>query len=240
MFTMFDLCRATPEEVSRPMPGDEVISRPIGSAAMHAITIDVPPDQVWPWLVQMGCERAGWYSYDLLDNGGRHSATTINPAWQHLAIGDVMPAVPGWRDAFLVMDFTPDKMLLLGVPIVNTGGAGETPASAHAFTRSWVHVLEETPDHHTRLITRGFIGDVPPLPSPNAGKPFLVRFATPSELLVTIITKLPRPVMVFFYRLVHFIMDRRHLVGIKQRAERQALIGSSSSEERRTAGIGAA
>jgi len=54
------------------------------------------------------------------------------------------------------------------------------------------------------------------------------------------ITKLPIPVMVFFYRLVHFIMDRRHLVGIKQRAERQAIVGSSSSEERRTAGIGAA
>lgn len=239
MFTMFDLCRVTPEEVSRPLPGDEVIPHPIGSAGMHAITIDVPPDQVWPWLVQMGCDRAGWYSYDLLDNGGRHSATTINPAWQHLAIGDVMPAVPGWRDAFLVIDFTPDKMLLLGVPNVNTaGGAGETLASAHAFTRSWVHVLEETPDHHTRLITRGFIGDVS-RSSSTSGKPFLARFAAPSELLVTIITKLPRPVMAFLYRLVHFIMDQRHLVGIKQRAQRQALLGSSSAEEGRATGIGA-
>ena len=72
MFTAFDLCRATPEEAHRPLPGDEVIPHPIGSQT-HAITIDMPPDQVWPWLVQMGCGRAGWYSYDLLDNGGRPS-----------------------------------------------------------------------------------------------------------------------------------------------------------------------
>jgi len=239
MFTMFDLCRATPEEARQPLPGDEVIPHPIMSQT-HAITIEVPPDQVWPWLVQMGCGRAGWYSYDLLDNGGRHSATTINPAWQHLVIGEVMPAVPGSRDAFVVMDFTPGNMLLLGVPMVNTaGGAGETAASAPAFIMSWVHVLEETPAHHTGLITRGRGGDVPPLPSPKAGKPFLARFAAPSELVVTIIMKLPRPVMAFLYRLVHFIMDQRHLVGIKQRAKRQAVVGSSSAEERSPAVIAA-
>jgi hypothetical protein len=228
MFTMFELCRATPEEGRRTLPGDEVIPHPIMSQT-HAITIGMPPDQVWPWLVQMGCGRAGWYSYDLLDNGGRHSATTVNPAWQHLAIGDVMPAVPGSRDAFVVMDFTPGKMLLLGVPIVTTvGDARESsPASTHtSYPRTMVYVLEETPDHHTRLITRGRGGDVPPLPSPKAGKPFLGRFAAPSELVVTIIMKLPTPVMAFLYRLVHFIMDQRHLVGIKQRVGRQALVGS--------------
>ncbi len=69
MLTMFELCRATPEEVRRTLPGDEVVPHPLVSAT-HAITIDVPPDRVWPSLVQMGCDRAGWYSYDLLDNGG--------------------------------------------------------------------------------------------------------------------------------------------------------------------------
>ena len=63
--------------------------------------------------------------------------------------------------------------------------------------------------------------------------------ATPSELLVTIILKLPRPVMAFIYRLGHFIMEQRHLVGIKQRAERQAAVGSSSAEEECIAGIAA-
>src|SRR5437764_1909401 len=98
----------------------------------------------------MGCDRAGWYSYDFLDNGGRHSATTINPAWQHLAIGDVMPAVPGSRDAFVVIDFTPGKMLLLGVPIVTTAGDARARASTSAHTsypRTMVYMLEETPGH---------------------------------------------------------------------------------------------
>jgi hypothetical protein len=237
MFTRFDMCQATPEEARRPLPGDEVISHPIMSQT-HAITIDAPPEQVWPWLVQLGCGRAGWYSYDLLDNGGRRSATTINPAWQHLAIGDVLPAVPGARDAFVVMDFTPSRMLLLGVPMVTPAGeAGESaPASAHvSYPRTMVYVLEETPTHHTRLITRGRGGEVPLLPSPKAGKPFLSRFAAPSELVVTIIMKLPRPAMTFLYRLAHSIMDCKHLVGIKQRAERLALVGSSPVEERRAA-----
>lgn len=239
MFEIFEWCRATPEEVRRTLPGDEVIPHPT-LGLTHAITIDVPPDQVWPWLVQMGCGLAGWYSYDLLDNGGRPSATTINPAWQHLAIGEVMSAVAGSRDAFVVMDFTPGTMLLLGVPMVTTAGEAResAPASAHtSYARSWVHVLEETPDHHTRLITRGRGGDVPLLPPPKAGKPLLARFAAPSELVVTIIMMLPRPVMAFLYRLVHFIMDQRHLVGIKQRAEHQALVGSSSAEERPAAAI---
>src|SRR5437660_11094718 len=99
MLKMFDLCRATPHEVRRTLPGDVMIPHPIGSAT-NAITIHVPPDQVWPWLVQMGCDRAGWYSYDFLDNGGKPSATVIIPALQQLAVGDVMPAVPGDRESF--------------------------------------------------------------------------------------------------------------------------------------------
>lgn len=228
MFTRFDLCRATPEEARRPLPGDELIPHPIMSQT-HAITIDMPPEKVWPWLVQLGCGRAGWYSYDLLDNGGRHSATIINPAWQGLSIGDVLPAVPGAQEAFVVMDFTPGKVLLLGVPMVSPAGeAGEnTSTSAHiSYPRTMVYVLQETPARQTRLITRGRGGKVPPLLPQKAGKSFLSRLAAPSELVVTIIMNLPRSVMIFLYRLVHFVMDRKHLMGIKQRAERLALEGA--------------
>ena len=125
--------------------------------------------------------------------------------------------------------------------VTTAGDARESaPASAHtSYPRTMVYVLEETPAHQTRLMTRGRAGDVPPLRSPKAGKPFLARFAAPSELVVTIIMKRPRPVMAFLYSLFHFIMDRRHLVGIKQRAEHQALVGSSSAEERRAAAIAA-
>ena len=61
---------ATDEEVRRPYPGAELIPGGARSATM-AVTIDAPPSRVWPWLVQMGTDRAGWYSWDRLDNFGR-------------------------------------------------------------------------------------------------------------------------------------------------------------------------
>jgi len=78
---------ATDEEVAAAYPGAELV--PHGQrAATMAVTIDAPPDQVWPWLVQMGGDRGGWYSWDRLDNGGRPSATQVHPEWQDLALGD--------------------------------------------------------------------------------------------------------------------------------------------------------
>ena len=94
--------------------------------------------------------------------------------------------------------------------------------------RTFVHVLEETPDHRIRLIMRGRAGEVPPLPSPKAGKPLRARFGAPSELVITLIMKLPTPLMTSLYRLAHFIMDRKHLVEIKQRVERQTREGASA------------
>ncbi|HVY47429.1 MAG TPA: hypothetical protein VHB21_16185, partial [Minicystis sp.] len=73
-------------DAARDLPGDDVL----GGARMsrtHAVTIEAPPARVWPWLVQMGCRRAGWYSLDRLDNGGVHSAERIVPELQHLDVG---------------------------------------------------------------------------------------------------------------------------------------------------------
>jgi hypothetical protein len=80
----------------------------------HAITIDAPPPQVWPWIAQMGGGRAGWYSWDAIDNGGRPSATSIVPALQTLIPGDIMPAVPGAEDAFVVAAVDAPRPLLIG------------------------------------------------------------------------------------------------------------------------------
>ena len=80
---------ATDEEAERVLPGDGFVPR--GFCATHAISIDAPPSAVWPWLVQMGSGRAGWYAIDRLDNGGRPSATTIVPEFQTLAVGDLIP-----------------------------------------------------------------------------------------------------------------------------------------------------
>src|SRR5512132_4303240 len=82
---------ATDEEVAGPYPSAEV--GPDGErATTMAITIEAPPDRVWPWLVQMGWDRGGWYSWDRVDNAGRPSATTVHPEWQALALGDQLRA----------------------------------------------------------------------------------------------------------------------------------------------------
>ena len=72
---------ATDEEVTGGFPGAGLV--PHGQrAATMAVTIDAPPGQVWPWLVQLGGDSGGWYSWDRLDNGGRPSATKVHPEWR--------------------------------------------------------------------------------------------------------------------------------------------------------------
>jgi len=73
---------ATDEEVHRAMPGDDLI--PGAASTTRATAIAAPPDQVWPWLVQIGYGRAGWDSYDWIDNDGRPSADRILPQLQQL------------------------------------------------------------------------------------------------------------------------------------------------------------
>ena len=99
---------ASDEEVSRAYPGRELI--PDGTrASTMAVTIEAPPDQVWPWLVQMGWDRAGWYSWEGLDNGGRPSVREVHPEWQTLSVGDdLMAWSPGGPiNAWKVAAFEP-------------------------------------------------------------------------------------------------------------------------------------
>ena len=85
------------------MPGDDLISEPIGSLT-HATTIGRPRQDVWPLIVQMGAgSRAGWYSYDFIDNGRQRSADRIVPDLQTIAVGALFPAVPGATDGFQVL-----------------------------------------------------------------------------------------------------------------------------------------
>ena len=70
---------------------------------------------VWPWLAQMGAgSRAGWYSYDVLDNGRQRSEKRIVPALQHLTPGMIFPALPGVTDCFTLLAFEPQRHLILG------------------------------------------------------------------------------------------------------------------------------
>jgi len=102
---------ATDEELKRPMPGDEIVTRPTFNAT-RAVTIWARPEEVWPWIVQMGVTRAGWYSYDLLDNLGRPSARRILSQLQNPKIGDVIPMSPDGKQGMYVKDFEWDRWML--------------------------------------------------------------------------------------------------------------------------------
>jgi hypothetical protein len=84
---------ATPEEISRQMPGDDLLPQP-DLLATRAVGIAVSPNAIWPWLVQMGSGRGGVYTYDWIENLfglGMHSANEILPQYQDLKVGDVLP-----------------------------------------------------------------------------------------------------------------------------------------------------
>jgi uncharacterized protein YndB with AHSA1/START domain len=135
--------RATRDERGRSLPGDDMVTDPVGSLT-HAITIGRPPGAVWPWLVQMGADRAGWYSYDRLDNGGRRSAERIVPALQHIEPGTLMPWLPGATEGFTVLRVEPEHDLVIGW--ISEPGAPPR--------MTWAFVLEEPTPGRSRLIVR--------------------------------------------------------------------------------------
>ena len=179
--------RADGAEHARPLPGDDRISDPLATLT-HAITIHCGPRAVWPWLAQMGAgSRAGWYSYDFLDNGRHPSATRVIPELQSVAVGMVFPALPGITEGFEVLSVDPPTSLVLGWPL-----------AAGAPVVTWAFVLEPRPGFATRLIVRV-----------RGGQGY--RFHG-----------LPGPVSKPLVRAVHFLMQRRQLLGIAQRAESTA------------------
>lgn len=131
---------ATPAEQGMGMLGDDLF--PLAQfRSTRAITIRARPAAVWPWLVQVGCGRAGFYSHDLLDNLARPSATTILPEFQHLTPGQWVPMSPAKtptdRTALQVRAFDVDHALLWAKP-----------------DSSWAWQLTPDGAGGTRLVTR--------------------------------------------------------------------------------------
>lgn len=112
---MFARVAATPAEVAAALPGDDVVARP--DAVMdRAFTLPAPPAVVWPWFVQLGKGRAGWYlprSVERLVPRGRRAARTVDPRWQGLAVGDVIPDYGGRDATFTVQAMDPARHLVL-------------------------------------------------------------------------------------------------------------------------------
>jgi hypothetical protein len=128
---------ATDAEVLRPLPGDDFVAEPTFNAT-RAVSVAAPPEAIWPWLVQIGHTRAGWYSYDWIDNLGRPSATRILPELQDLHEGDLIPVSPDGKQGFRVHTLVPNHYMLWGAP-------GEM---------SWLWYLDPVAEGETRLITR--------------------------------------------------------------------------------------
>ena len=176
--------RACPRERVRELPGDERIPAGLDTLT-HAVTIRRPPRDVWPWLVQMGAgSRAGWYSYDWLDNGRQPSATRILPELQDPRVGTIFPAAPGMTEGFTLLAIEPERVLTLGWM-----GPDDTAQV------TWTFLLEEVAPDVTRLLVRV-----------RAGASY--RFHG-----------LPVPLTRIAARIVHFVMQRKQLLGIARRAE---------------------
>lgn len=168
---------ATDDEVRAALPGDETVPHPMLETT-HAVTIHAPAAAVWPWLVQMGYGRAGWYTnswwYRLIDRYVFHvdmaRADRILPHLQHLAMGDVIPDGPPGRAAyFTVIGLEPERTLAL---YSTTHGTIWLPRALRDNPRfgihgelSWTFVLRasETAPQRTRLILRSRLSGGPAL-----------------------------------------------------------------------------
>jgi hypothetical protein len=187
---------ATDEEVRKGLPGDDLVPHPMLEST-RAITISAPAARVWPWLVQLGQDRGGFYSYDWLENlaaADIHNVDRIVPEMQHLKVGDFIPLAPiEWgipTSGFTVAMVEPGRAMVwrqgrpqdLGAP--GADGDGET----------WSFVLAEPAEGTTRLILRERKGLKPRM------KDVLLYY--------------------LFVERQHFVMVRRMLLGLRERAER--------------------
>ena len=206
-----------PLEQERTLPGDDIV--PAAEAVdTRGIDIAAPPEKVWPWLVQMGYGRAGWYSYDELDMN-HPSAEELVPALQHVKVGDVFPTHPG--GGFVVKLAKPAKALVLYADreLVEAQARAaaedrETLESASAnvratgkyldasmpgdFQASWAFILEPLADGGTRLIER-----------------FRGRMELPDDRTPSFAPRLGGKALLFGL----FVMVRRQMLGIRDRAE---------------------
>lgn len=187
---------ATPEEVDEVLPGDEIVGR-AKYRTTHALTIGVPADEVWPWLVQLGQGRGGMYSYDWLENLvglDMHSADRIVPELQDLRVGDQVSLVPEGTEpalGFRVAVVEPPYLLVLGPDTLRS----EAMKAGLPYA-TWTFRLTPEPGERSRLVVR-FQSDF---------RPSTMQFLVNKYALEP----------------VHFVMERKMMLTIKERAERAA------------------
>lgn len=195
---------AAPEEVAGGLPGDHLVDSP-RYIATRAITIKAPASQVWPWLVQMGQGKGGLYSYTWLENligCDIHNASRIVPEFQDLKVGDaVRLAPPPTSEGGVDFAFTVVELEPEQTLVLSTPGSTEENSQGGLPFASWAFILQPYGPTTTRLIVR----------YRSTYRFSLVNFLANQALLEP----------------VHFIMERKMLLGIRKRAEKSATDAAS-------------
>jgi len=195
---------ATDDEVSGPLPGDDLVAEPAVQVT-RAITIDARPEEVWPWIVQLGADRGGFYTYDRLENLfglGIHSADEIVEAWQDLEVGDVVHADRAGTGGWYVAVLRPPETLVLQVGDLVAGRPLRRDEKLR-WEFLWTFAVREAPGGGTRLLVRE-------------------RVAFGSPITRTLMAPLG---------LVSFVMTRGMLRGIRSRVEARSAGESGASSK---------
>jgi len=195
---------ATRQELEAVWPGDELSPR-AAFVTTRVVTIDAPPPAVWSWLVQIGQDRAGFYSYTWLENLARCAMPRVErivPEWQERTLGERI-----WlarRDRYrgearqIVVRIEPGRVLALASPI-DWGRIVRREASRGG---TWTFILAPSGNGRTRLVARSRGPEAPGL----ALRLFHLAIFAP----------------------VHFIMERRMLLRIATLAEAHAEVRQAS------------
>ena len=149
---------STEEELNRELPGDELV-KDVKGWYNHAITINAAPADVWPWIVQLGQNKGGFYSYELMENivGSKiHNADNIVPEFQNTLVGDKVMMTPK-AAPYIVAAIEPDQSFVLRLRVnlqTQETVDNNQPLPDKYQDSSWLFFLEETAEGATRLISR--------------------------------------------------------------------------------------
>jgi hypothetical protein len=193
---------ATDEEVAKVLPGDEIAPRDSMRSTM-ATTLEATPEEIWPWLVQVGWSRAAFYSYNRIENSigmDTHNADRVHPEWQNLEVGDTMwmshPRLSYLFPETKAVRIDPNHALVFAIH--GPEGTDTTPTGA------WSFVLEPIDETSTRLISRLQV-----YPPPLLGKLIIYGFMEPA----------------------HFVMQDGMFRGLKERIRSEKRSPHSQSDE---------
>ena len=186
----------TSAEVHATLPGDDLFPAP-ASQATHAITIHATPQQVWPWLMQIGQDRSGFYSYTFLENVAGADMPKVEhlmPEWKPRAVGETVwfatPKRFSGQGRMIAALVEPQRSFVM----VSANDWQSLQAGRRAQEGLWSFTLEPLGDGQTRLIAR-------------------LRGGTPPTFAARAVGRL-------FWEPMHFVMERKMLRTIRDLSER--------------------